>query len=176
MLNFWLPQAIYASYSSDPSKISLSEWVAIAGACYSVFAFVVPTLHSLRLYSIISLFLTMIITFITIGISIKDGTKRINFFPRLHMFAPLVNSLTQLCSQIDEQFNVDQFEISVRKEIDSYTWAAIHPILILEAVQVNEDCNSGIATRLEANQSFGSMNSRNFAWHMFNLLQVWNLE
>ncbi|CAK9203061.1 unnamed protein product [Sphagnum troendelagicum] len=68
-------EAIYASYSSDPSKISLSEWVAIAGACYSVFAFVVPTLHSLRLYSTISLGLTMIITFITIGISIKDGVK-----------------------------------------------------------------------------------------------------
>ncbi|CAK9863752.1 unnamed protein product [Sphagnum jensenii] len=68
-------EAIYASYSSDPSKISLSEWVAVAGACYSVFAFVVPTLHSLRLYSTISLVLTMIITFITIGISIKDGVK-----------------------------------------------------------------------------------------------------
>jgi hypothetical protein len=112
-------------------------------------------LHSLRLYSMISLVLTMTITFITIGISIKDGTKRINFFPRLHMFAPLVNSLTQLCTQIDEQFNVDRFEISVRKEIDSYTWVAIHPILILEAEQVNEDYNSGITTRLEANQSFG---------------------
>ncbi|CAM6012323.1 unnamed protein product [Sphagnum balticum] len=68
-------ETIYASYSNDPSKISLSEWVAVAGACYSVFAFVVPTLHSLRLYSTISLVLTMIITFISIGISIKDGVK-----------------------------------------------------------------------------------------------------
>ncbi|KAH9536388.1 hypothetical protein CY35_17G105600 [Sphagnum magellanicum] len=75
LLNFWLPQTIYSSYSDDPSKISLSEWVAVAGACYSVFAFVVPTLHSLRLYSTISLVLTMTITFITIGISIKDGVK-----------------------------------------------------------------------------------------------------
>ncbi|CAK9209813.1 unnamed protein product [Sphagnum troendelagicum] len=68
-------ETIYASYSKDPSKISLSEWVAVAGACYSIFAFLVPTLHSLRLYSTISLVLTMIITFITIGISIKDGVK-----------------------------------------------------------------------------------------------------
>ncbi|CAK9867975.1 unnamed protein product [Sphagnum jensenii] len=68
-------QAIYVTYSNDPTKISLPVWIAIAGACYSIFAFLVPTLHSLGLYTAISLLLTMTITFISIGISIKDGMK-----------------------------------------------------------------------------------------------------
>lgn len=68
-------QAIYVTYSNDPTKISLPVWIAIAGACYSIFAFFVPTLHALGLYTAISLLLTMIITFISLGISIKDGMK-----------------------------------------------------------------------------------------------------
>ncbi|CAM6012330.1 unnamed protein product [Sphagnum balticum] len=68
-------QAIYVTYSNDPTKISLAVWIAIAGASYSIFAFLVPTLHSLGLYTAISLLLTMTITFISLGISIKDGMK-----------------------------------------------------------------------------------------------------
>jgi uncharacterized protein with PQ loop repeat len=117
IVEFWLPQAIYVTYSNDPTKISLSVWIAIAGACYSIFAFLVPTLHSMRLYSTVSLLLTMTITFISIGISIKDGTKRIDSSPRLLMFAVLVNSVTHLRIPIDEQFNVDRLEINLEQEI-----------------------------------------------------------
>ncbi|CAM6012329.1 unnamed protein product [Sphagnum balticum] len=65
-------QAIYVTYSNHPTKISLSVWIAIAGASYTIFAFLVPTLHSLRLYTAVSLLVTMTITFISIGISVKD--------------------------------------------------------------------------------------------------------
>jgi uncharacterized protein with PQ loop repeat len=115
IVEFWLPQAIYVTYSNDPTKISLAVWITIAGASYSIFAFLVPTLHSLGIYTAVSLLLTMTITFISLGISIKDGTKRIDSSPRLLMFALLVNSLTHLCIPIDERFNVDRLEINLEQ-------------------------------------------------------------
>ncbi len=65
-------QAIFGAFS-DNTSIKLANWIVIAGVCFGLFAFVVPTLHALRFFSSCSLFLSLIYTCIAIGVSFSDG-------------------------------------------------------------------------------------------------------
>jgi hypothetical protein len=65
-------QAIFGAFS-DNTSVKLASWIVIAGVCFGLFAFVVPTLHALRFFSSCSLFLSLIYTCIAIGVSFSDG-------------------------------------------------------------------------------------------------------
>jgi hypothetical protein len=65
-------QAIFGAFS-DNTSVKLAGWIVIAGVCFGLFAFVVPTLHALRFFSSCSLFLSLIYTCIAIGVSFSDG-------------------------------------------------------------------------------------------------------
>jgi hypothetical protein len=67
-------QAIFGAFS-DNTSVKLAGWIVIAGVCFGLFAFVVPTLHALRFFSSCSLFLSLIYTCIAIGVSFSDGLK-----------------------------------------------------------------------------------------------------
>jgi len=49
--------------------------VGVAGAVLCIFAFLVPTLHSLKFFSTCSLLLSCIFTFIGIGVAFRDGVN-----------------------------------------------------------------------------------------------------
>ncbi len=60
---------------SHNSAITLPIWVVISGGTYGLFAFFVPTLHSLRLHTAVSIFLSLIFICIAVGTSFNDGMK-----------------------------------------------------------------------------------------------------
>jgi hypothetical protein len=68
-------QAIWAACSSTEhsSNLKLATWIVIAGVCFGLFAFVVPTLHALRFFSTCSLLLSLIYTCIAIALAISNG-------------------------------------------------------------------------------------------------------
>ncbi|CAM6040597.1 unnamed protein product [Sphagnum compactum] len=68
-------QGIWVAYSHNPSAITLPVWVVISGGTYGLFAFFVPSLHSLRLYTAVSIFLSLIFICIAIGTSFNDGFR-----------------------------------------------------------------------------------------------------
>ncbi len=68
-------QAIWAACSStdNSSNLKLATWIVIAGVCFGLFAFVVPTLHALRFFSTCSLLLSLIYTCIAIALAFSNG-------------------------------------------------------------------------------------------------------
>ncbi|CAK9200368.1 unnamed protein product [Sphagnum jensenii] len=67
-------QGIWVAYSHN-SAITLPIWVVISGGTYGLFAFFVPTLHSLRLHTAVSIFLSLIFICIAVGTSVNDGFR-----------------------------------------------------------------------------------------------------
>ncbi|CAK9862401.1 unnamed protein product [Sphagnum jensenii] len=67
-------QGIWVAYSHN-SAITLPIWVVISGGTYGLFAFFVPTLHSLRLQTAVSIFLSLIFICIAVGTSFNDGFR-----------------------------------------------------------------------------------------------------
>ncbi|KAH8946658.1 hypothetical protein BDL97_12G107900 [Sphagnum fallax] len=68
-------QGIWVAYSHNSSAIMLPIWVVISGCTYGLFAFFVPTLHSLRLHTAASIFLSLIFICIAVGTSFNDGFR-----------------------------------------------------------------------------------------------------
>ncbi|KAH9541725.1 hypothetical protein CY35_14G080600 [Sphagnum magellanicum] len=70
-------KAIWAACSStdNSSNLKLATWIVIAGVCFALFAFMVPTLHALRFFSTCSLLLSLIYTCIAIALAFSNGLK-----------------------------------------------------------------------------------------------------
>ncbi len=84
-------QAIWAACSStdNSSNLKLATWIVIAGICFGLFAFMVPTLHALRFFSTCSLLLSLIYTCIAIALAFSNGMY--------HVLSLSVNNLPLLC-------------------------------------------------------------------------------
>ncbi len=81
------------AYSHNPSAITLPVWVVISGGTYALFAFFVPTLHSLRPFTAVSIFLSLIFICIAIGTSFNDGMK----LPPTSILVTLLHHIQRQC-------------------------------------------------------------------------------
>jgi hypothetical protein len=126
----WFLQGIWVAYSHNPSAITLPVWVVISGGTYGLFAFFVPTLHSLRLYTAVSIFLSLIFICIAVGTSFNDGMK----LPPTSILVTLLHHIQRQCWQSCNMWLLGSTELilKMRNWNSASLWFLLHMLCRLQ--------------------------------------------